>query len=97
MFPLVAYAASPDTFDAFMLRVSQNILNPLIGFVFALAMAYFLYGMYDFIRNNENDTDREDGKRHMIWGIVGMFIMVAVYGIIGVITGTFAPDVNITK
>ena len=28
----------------------------------------------------------------MLWGIIGMFIMVAVYGIIGIITGTFAPD-----
>ena len=62
MFPLVAYAASPDTLDGFLGRVSQYILNPLIGLVFAAAMVYFLWGVFDFIRNNENDTDREEGK-----------------------------------
>ncbi|MEK7128813.1 MAG: hypothetical protein AAB471_01140 [Patescibacteria group bacterium] len=97
MFPLVAYAASPDTLDGFLGRVSQYILNPLIGLVFAAAMVYFLWGVFDFIRNNENDTDREEGKKHMLWGIIGMFIMVAVYGIIGIITGTFAPDVRLPR
>ena len=33
----------------------------------------------------------------MLWGIIGMFIMVAVYGIIGIITGTFAPDVRLPR
>ena len=92
-----AYAATPATLDEFLARVSQNILNPLIGFVFALAFMYFMWGVMNFIKNSDNETERETGKKHMIWGIVGMFIMVAVYGITGIIIGTFGLDVTVPR
>ena len=75
--------------DSFLGRVSQYILNPAIGLIFALAFVYFMWGVFTMIKNADNETERATGRQNMIWGIVGMFIMVAVYGIIGVIIGTF--------
>ena len=69
-------------------RVEQVILNPLIGFMFALALVYFLYGLVEFIINRDSDDKRTQGKSHMLWGIVGMFIMVAAFGIINLIKTT---------
>ena len=89
---------TPDTLDSFLGRVSQYLLNPLIGLIFALAFVYFMWGVFTFIKNWDNDSERATGQRHMIWGIVGMFIMVAVWGIIGIIIGTFGlTDVPIPK
>ena len=90
----VAYAAepAPAAFTDFLNRVSYYILNPLIGLLFAVALAYFIWGVFNFIRNQDSDAERETGKQHMVWGIIGMFIMVAVYGIIGIITHTFGLD-----
>jgi hypothetical protein len=36
-----------------------------------------------------SDTNREEGKRKIFWGLFGMFIMFSVYGIIRLILGTF--------
>ena len=66
----------------------NNIVNPVIYFIFAVALMYFLYGVLIFILNADDETKRQVGKQHMFWGLIGLFIMVSVYGIIGIIIGT---------
>ena len=71
--------------DQLIKKISTEILNPVIGLMIAIAFAVFLWGIIEFIANADNEQKREDGKRHIIWGLVGLFIMVAVAGIIVVI------------
>ena len=81
----VAHAAGVDTFIA---NVNREIINPLILFLFALAVVYFLYGMVEFIANGANEEKKTTGKSHMLWGIVGMTIMMGVWAILGIILST---------
>ncbi|OGI65381.1 hypothetical protein A3A95_00815 [Candidatus Nomurabacteria bacterium RIFCSPLOWO2_01_FULL_39_18] len=85
----VAYAS----LDSFILSVNKLIVNPLITLLFALALAYFLYGVFQFIANQENEEKKTSGKSHMLWGIIGITIMMAVWTILGLIINTF----NITE
>jgi hypothetical protein len=39
--------------------------------------------------NAGNEEGRSVGKKHMIWGIIGLLIMIGVYGILGILGGTF--------
>jgi len=80
----VAYA-SVDTFVA---NASRLIINPLILLLFALALVFFLYGMFEFIANGDNDEKRTIGKSHMLWGIIGLTIMMGVWFILGIILRT---------
>ncbi|MCH7529516.1 hypothetical protein IIB50_00080 [Patescibacteria group bacterium] len=73
----------------FVSNVNQYIINPLIGLLFTLALVMFLYGGAQFILRASEDEGRETGKQHMIWGVIGMFIMISVFGILGVVTNTF--------
>ena len=76
-------------------KISQFILNPLIALVFAIALAVFLWGVVQFIASQTADAGREEGKRKIIWGLFGMFIMISAYGLIGLILGTFSiPSPN---
>ena len=70
-----------------MAKVNDAILNPLIILLFAVAVLYFLYGVMVFVQNQDNDKMMGDGKRHMFWGIVGIFLMLAVGGILRVLEG----------
>ena len=77
-------------------KVSQYILNPLILLGFGGALACFLWGIFQFLTNADSEEGREKGKRNIFWGIIGMVIMISVYGIINVILGTFGlptPDI----
>lgn len=68
--------------------LNKVIIKPIIYFVFALAIIYFIWGLVEFLINSDNDTKKKQGKSHMFWGLVGMFIMVSAYGIINLIIGT---------
>ncbi|MBU0999076.1 pilin [Patescibacteria group bacterium] len=83
----IAYAAS-TSLDGFIGNVDTMIINPLIGLLFALAIVYFLYGVFEFLSNQENEEKKTTGKSHMIWGIIGITIMMGVWTILGVVLNT---------
>jgi hypothetical protein len=87
--PNIAYASV----DTFISNVNRLILNPLITLLFAVAMVLFLYGMLQFFISADNEEKRSEGKRHMLWGIVGLTIMMGVFGILNILLKTF----NITN
>ncbi|MCX6753079.1 MAG: hypothetical protein NTW62_01870 [Candidatus Nomurabacteria bacterium] len=82
----VAYAG--ESLDQFIKNVDKLIINPLIILLFGLATAYFFWGVFKLISNTDNEKARSDGKKHMLFGIVGITIMLAVWTILGIITNT---------
>lgn len=69
-------------------KIYTYILNPIILLIFAVAVTVFFYGLFRFIRAGENPQEREIGKQNMLWGIIGMTIMVSTFGILNLIAGT---------
>ncbi len=66
---------------------------PFVGFLFVVAIAYFIYGLIEFVSGADNEEKRTVGKRHLVWGIVGLFIMFSVWGIIQIIL-SFIGSIN---
>lgn len=86
-----AFAASQQLIDL-MSRVNKFLINPLIILIFTLALVLFIFGLFNFFGNRDDVESLEKGKRHMLWGIVGMAIMVSVFGIMNLITQTLGVN-----
>ena len=72
-------------------KISTEILNPLIRLLFAGALLYFLWGMYQFIKGgSDNSVARQEGQQHMIYGVLGMAIMLGVYGLLNILNSSIA-------
>lgn len=71
-----------------MNSIEKVIINPLIIFVFALALVYFVYGIAQYLLSPGNEEIRKTSKQHMLWGVIGMFIMIATFGIMNLILNT---------
>jgi hypothetical protein len=78
--------------DAFLARVYDVILQPLIGLMFGVAFLIFIWGVVIFIKDRDSDTGRQTGWRHIGYGILGMVIMISVFGIINIIVGTLGQE-----
>lgn len=65
------------------------IVNPAILLIFTAGFFLFVWGLVQFMLNIEKGAEYEEGKMHMLWGIVGMFVMASVYGIIALLDSTF--------
>lgn len=78
--------------DTLASNISDQIIEPLILLLFALALLYFSWGVVKFIAGMKSDEKRKDGARHMLWGLIGMTIMISVFGIIEIIENTIYQD-----
>jgi hypothetical protein len=69
-------------------NIVTAIVVPLVSLVFVLAVLIFIWGVAGILIYKDNAEKREEGQRHMLWGVVGMFIMIGTYGIIRLIANT---------
>ena len=79
------------TAEKFVDGVVQAIVNPLIAILFAVAIVIFFWGLVQFIYSQ---GDKEEGKQHMLWGVIGVFIMLSAYGILKIFTNSFGIPLN---
>lgn len=78
-----------------MQALSTEILNPVIALMTAGALVYFIVGVITFIANADNEEARNKGKRHIMYSIIGLVVMVGVWGILQLIAnslGVNPPD-----
>ena len=85
--PIFVYAqASALEVRAFTFtQTVGKILGLLIPMAFALAVLYFFYGLAKYILHSGDEENKVKGKEIMINGILALFIMVSIYGIINLL------------
>ena len=81
--------AEAKTVDEIIGVVKSSLIRPVEGLLFALATLVFIYGVVEYMAGASNEEARTKGKTHMIWGLVGLFIMFSVSGIIAVLKNFF--------
>lgn len=75
--------------DSVLKRLQDHIIGPIEMVVFSAGFLLFLWGLVKFLWNVGEGGDQTEGKQHMLWGLIGMFIMVSIWGIITLIDNTF--------
>ncbi len=84
----VAYAATNDYAVAIVEKVKTVIIYPLITLLFIIAMLVFLWGIFQYVRNGADEAARSEGRRHMIFGIIGFVVMLSAVAILSIARGT---------
>jgi len=70
--------------------IVNQILNPLIGVLISLALVIFFIGVIKYIRV-AGEEDKNDAKKIMWWGIIALFVMISVWGLVQILINTFFP------
>ena len=81
--PMVAFAQTPTNLTG-LIAFAGDILNRVIPVLIALALVIFFWGLVKYISSGK----AAGGKDIMIAGLVGLFIMVSVWGIIRIAQNT---------
>lgn len=77
--------------DKFLVKVVVEIINPLILLLAASAFVLFVWGVFEFIAHARDETKRSEGKRAILWGLIGLVIIFGAYGIVNIALGTVFP------
>ena len=73
--------------DIIMNFIIGCILVRSVYLIVAVAVVMFLYGVFKFIKSE--GSDRQGGKELMFWGIVGLFVMISLWGLVAILRSTF--------
>src|SRR3989338_3739048 len=75
-----------------LIAIFQNIIDAVIPFLVGLAVMLVLYGIVGFISHAADEEKRTEAKNFIIWGIIGIFVMVSVWGLVNILVKTFNLD-----
>jgi hypothetical protein len=71
------------------------IMNLIIGciltrtayLIIMAAVVVFLYGVFKFMR--AEGEDKQKGREFIFWGIIGIFVMISLWGLVAILQNTF--------
>ncbi len=88
LLPKIAQAATSDAVNSVVSKIVDNIVMPALELLFFLTLVVFIWGLIGFFKGGEDTEARKKGQQHILWGVIGMFIMVSVYGILRFVAAT---------
>jgi hypothetical protein len=88
--PKIAHAASSAdaVVNNIVPKIVDNIVTPLLELLFFLTLVLFIWGLIGFFKSGDDAEKRKEGQQHILWSVIGMFIMVSVYGILRLVAAT---------
>ena len=69
------------------LNLVNTVLNAVIPMLITLALIYFFWGLISYI--GSGDEDKAKARDIMIYGVLSLFVMVSIWGIIRLLQSTF--------
>lgn len=76
------------TFASIISRIESYVFQPLVGLAIAIGLVMFLYGVLQYVANGGNEGKRKEGTQMMGYGIIVLFVMVAVWGLVAIVGST---------
>jgi len=67
------------------------VLSLIGGFYTALlGVAVFLvaFGIFKFILHADDETERKKGRSLILWGIIGIFLLLSIWGLVWILVNT---------
>ncbi len=84
---LPALASAASLFDT--LALANTFLNALIGLFITLAIVVFFWGLIRYLFNLGGGEGKTEGLSIMMYGVIAIFVMVSIWGIIRLLQNTF--------
>jgi hypothetical protein len=83
---LPALASAATLLDT--LALANTFLNALIGLFITLAIVIFFWGLIKYLATSGGEN-KSEGLTIMFYGIIAIFVMVSIWGIIRLLQSTF--------
>ena len=91
--PLMVSAQLADNgnFEDLAIQILR-ILDWVVLIIIALALVFFLWGIAKFILNAGDPEAQATGKQVMLWGLIALFVMTAVWGLVNFLSSAVGAD-----
>ena len=81
-FAPIAVFAQNSTQLFSILGIIKSVLNFLIPICITLGVVYFIWAVIQYV-TVKDEEERAKSKTHMIYGLIGLFVIVSIWGLVG--------------
>jgi hypothetical protein len=74
-----------------IIRFINNILNVALPLIIAAAVVWFVWSMFQVFLAGDDDKQAK-AKTNALWGIVAIFVMISVWGLVNILVRTFGLE-----
>lgn len=78
------------TFASFV-ELLVGLINTAIGVLIGVAMLIFFAGCIQYIYKSSSPKSKKYGRDMILWGLLSLFVMVSMWGIIALLQRSFLP------
>lgn len=87
---------TPTQFSDIACNITKLALS-IIPYLIFIASVAFIMGLVKYISHGDNEEKRSEGIKMMIYGTLGFFFMVSVWGILGIATKSFGINLVVPQ
>ncbi|MDP1625195.1 MAG: pilin [bacterium] len=74
-----------------VIRFITDILSVALPLIIAAAVVYFIYGIAKYVLAGDEGA-KEAAKDKIVYGIIALFVMVSVWGLVNILVNSFGLD-----
>lgn len=63
----------------------------ILPLIFSIGFIVFMYGVIRYVIAGDS-KEKEEGKKFLMWGLIGLFVMVSIWGIVGLVSNTLGLE-----
>lgn len=96
--PALAFAATNIgtlDFKGLVAYILEDFIKPVTVVILSLAVVYFLWNIAEIIRASKKGEELADLKNKALWGVVAIFVMVSMWGLVSILVNTLVPGSGI--
>jgi len=75
-------------------KAALTVLNSVVPLFVAVAVVFFLWNVFKYINSGDNAETRGQARSMMIYGVIAIFVMVSIWGLVGVLRNMFTLNSN---
>ncbi len=68
-----------------LVNAISGLIALLLPVVIAIGLLLFIWGLVQYIASSGDEAAKDEGKRKMIWGIIALFVIVSVWGLVNLL------------
>lgn len=81
--------------QGYMCELYKIVGQYLLPVLMLAATGFFMWNIVKYIRFAESPEKRKEYRASMIWGIVALFVMVSIWGIIAILGGIVGTNTSV--
>lgn len=89
MFSCKSLSGQKIVFADLITFITCTISSVIIPLLVSLAIMVFIYGVITYIISADDEEKRKVGRSYILYGIIGIFVIVSVWGLVNILSNTF--------